>query len=164
MTLQVAPVLLSRILPRMPDIVLATLNAKYIHAAFGLRYLLANLGELKESAVIAEFDINQRPLEIVEKLLAQQPRIIGLGVYIWNVTQTTEVVSLLKRIAPQVTIVLGGPEVSYETEQQEIVRLADHVITGEADLAFAETCRAILEGRTPGKIIAADLPKLDQLT
>jgi radical SAM superfamily enzyme YgiQ (UPF0313 family) len=163
MPLQVAPVLLSRILPRMPDIVLATLNAKFIHAAFGLRYLLANLGELKERAVITEFDINQRPLEIVEKLLAHQPRIIGLGVYIWNVTQTTEVVSLLKRIAPQVTVVLGGPEVSYETEQQEVVRLADHVITGEADLAFAEVCRGILEGRTPGKIIAADLPKLDQL-
>jgi len=131
----------------MPDIVLATLNAKYIHAAFGLRYLLANLGELRERAVIAEFDINQRPIEIVEKLLAHQPRIIGLGVYIWNTVQTTEVVSLIKRIAPQVTIILGGPEVSYEVDQQEIVALADHVITGEADVAFAETCLALLEGR-----------------
>jgi hypothetical protein len=28
----------------MPDIVLTTLNAKFIHAAFGLRYLFANLG------------------------------------------------------------------------------------------------------------------------
>ena len=31
----------------MPDVVLATLNAKFIHASFGLRYLLANLGELR---------------------------------------------------------------------------------------------------------------------
>jgi radical SAM superfamily enzyme YgiQ (UPF0313 family) len=148
----------------MADIVLTTLNAKYIHAAFGLRYLLANLGELRERAVLAEFDINQRPLEIVEKLLAHQPSVIGLGIYIWNVAQTTEVVALLKRLAPDVVVVLGGPEVSYETDEQEIVRLADHVITGEADLAFAEVCRAILEGRTLGKVIAADLPKLDQLT
>lgn len=147
----------------MPDIVLATLNAKYIHAAFGLRYLLANLGELRDRAVIAEFDINQRPLEIVEKLLAHQPRIIGLGVYIWNTVQTTEVVSLLKRIAPQVQIILGGPEVSYEIDQQEIVALADHVITGEADLAFGEACRALLEKRRLPKVIVADLPKLDQL-
>lgn len=148
----------------MADIVLATLNAKYIHAAFGLRYLLANLGDLKDRATIAEYDINQRPLEIAEKLLAHQPQIIGLGVYIWNVVQTTEVVSLLKRIAPDVKIVLGGPEVSYETEKQEITHLADHVITGEADFAFAEVCRALLEGRETGKIIAAELPKLDRLT
>ena len=60
-------------------------------------------------------------------------------------------------------IVLGGPEVSYETDQQEIVRLADHVITGEADFAFAEVCRALLAGREPGKVIAAELPKLDRL-
>ena len=51
----------------MPEIVLATLNAKYIHAAFGLRYLLANMGELQERTALAEFEINQRPLEIVER-------------------------------------------------------------------------------------------------
>ena len=50
----------------MPDIVLTTLNAKYIHTAFGLRYLLANLGDLQSRAALREFDINQRPLEIVE--------------------------------------------------------------------------------------------------
>ena len=147
----------------MPDIVLATLNAKYIHAAFGLRYLHANLGGLRERACIAEFDINQRPLEIVERILAHEPRIVGLGVYIWNAVPTTEVVALLKRIRPDLIILLGGPEVSYETEQQEIVRLADHTITGEADNAFRETCRAILAGETPPKIITADLPKLDAL-
>ena len=100
----------------MPDIVLATLNAKYIHAAFGLRYLMANLGELRERAVIAEFDINQRPLDIAEVLLARNPRIIGLGVYIWNVTQTTEVISIIKSLQPGIIIILGGPEVSYEAE------------------------------------------------
>ena len=79
----------------MPDIVLATLNAKFIHAAFGLRYLFANLGELQPRAVVAEFDINQRPLDIAEALLARQPKILGLGVYIWNVAETTEVVAIL---------------------------------------------------------------------
>src|ERR1051325_1489587 len=104
----------------MPDIVLSTLNAKFIHAAFGLRYLLANLGGLRERACLVEFDINHRPLDIVETLLAREPKIIGLGVYIWNVTETTEVVATLKRLRPDITIILGGPEVSYETGQQEI--------------------------------------------
>jgi radical SAM superfamily enzyme YgiQ (UPF0313 family) len=148
----------------MPDIVLATLNAKYIHASFGLRYLMANLGELRDRACIAEFVINQQPLEIVEAILAHKPRIVGFGVYIWNVEQTTEVVALLKRIRPELIVVLGGPEVSYETEGQEIVALADHVITGEADVKFADVCRGILSGdSSPEKVIAAELPALNNL-
>ena len=147
----------------MPGIVLATLNAKYLHAAFGLRYLLANMGPLRERTVIAEYDINQRPLEIAEKLLALEPEILGLGVYIWNVSQTTELVSLLRRLRPNLKIILGGPEVSFEIDQQEIVRLADHVITGEADIAFAQVCTALLEGRTLPKVIVADLPALATL-
>lgn len=154
-----------RRLTLMPDIVLATLNAKYIHAAFGLRYLLANLGELQSRATIAEYDINQRPLEIVESLLALNPKLIGFGVYIWNATQTTEIVALLKRIRPEVIIILGGPEVSFEIDQQEIVRLADHVITGEGDLKFAEVCRArLVTGEALPKVISAELPKLETLT
>ena len=129
----------------MPDIVLTTLNAKFIHAAFGLRYLFANLGDLQPRAAIAEFDINLRPLDIAEALLAQNPKIIGFGIYIWNVEETTEVVTAIKRIRPEIKIILGGPEVSYETEGQGIVELADHVITGEADLKFAEVCRLLLD-------------------
>ena len=154
----------------MPDIVLSTLNAKFIHAAFGLRYLFANLGELQPRAVIAEFDINQRPLEIAEKLLARHPKIIGLGVYIWNVTEITEVVAVIKRVRPDITIILGGPEVSYETEGQGIVALADHVITGEGDLKFAEVCRELLADgsrrRSPHqfpKIIPAELPDFSRI-
>jgi radical SAM superfamily enzyme YgiQ (UPF0313 family) len=131
------------------DIVLTTLNAKYIHTAFGLRYLLANLGPLRPDACLAEFDINQRPLDIAETLLAQNPKIIGFGVYIWNVVPTIEVIAAIKRVRPDIKIILGGPEVSYETENQPIVQLADHVITGEADLKFAEVCRVLLGQANP---------------
>jgi radical SAM superfamily enzyme YgiQ (UPF0313 family) len=143
----------------MPEIVLTTLNAKYIHAAFGLRYLFANLGELQPRAGIAEFDINQRPLDIAEILLAREPKIIGFGVYIWNVAETTEVVAAIKRVRPEIKIILGGPEVSYETDGQKIVELADHVITGEADLKFAEVCRILVQSGL-AESRPADLPKI----
>jgi radical SAM superfamily enzyme YgiQ (UPF0313 family) len=148
----------------MAQIVLATLNAKYIHASFGLRYLFANLGSLKSNACIAEFDINQRPNDIVELLLARDPKIIGFGVYIWNVAPTTEVVDILKRVRPDITIILGGPEVSYEVEGQPIVQLADHVITGEADLKFAQVCGRLLSGeQLVDKILPAEVPHFSQL-
>lgn len=148
----------------MPDIALTTLNAKYIHAAFGLRYLMANMGELQARTCLVEFDINQRPLDIAEVLLARASRIIGFGVYIWNVSETLEVVSAIRRVSPGTTIILGGPEVSYECATQPIVDLADYVITGEADFKFAELCEQLLRNERPEiKIIPAELPDVARL-
>jgi radical SAM superfamily enzyme YgiQ (UPF0313 family) len=148
----------------VPEIVLTTLNARYAHASFGLRYLMANLGSLQSRACICEFEITQRPLDIVEAILAQEPRIVGMGVYIWNVGPATQVVAELKRLRPEILVVLGGPEVSYETDQQEICRLADFVLTGEADLAFAKLCGELLEGKRPlMRTIPAELPDFSRL-
>ena len=81
-----------------PAIILATLNAKYIHAALGLRYLLANMAQhggadLRARTVLREFTIARAPQEVVDELLTTLgdsvgPKVIGFGVYIWNVTQT----------------------------------------------------------------------------
>lgn len=148
-------------------IILCTLNARYIHASLGLRYLLANMGDLAASTLLREFTLgraNQNTQEMVDELLALQPRIIGLGVYIWNATQSLELVRLLKAQRPEVTVVLGGPEVSYEYPEQEIVRLADHLITGWGDVSFPQLCRALLHGPKPlMKVIAGVQPALETI-
>lgn len=165
-----------------PRIILATLNAKYIHASLGLRYLLANMArhggdDLRACTVLREFTLQRPAHEVVEALLAEldaqaEPdaadaaglQIVGFGVYIWNVAQTTEVVRLLKTLRPSVQVVLGGPEVSYELEAQEIVRLADFVITGWGDVSFPRLCRALVHGPRPlMKVIAGEQAPLDQI-
>ena len=152
-----------------PAIVLATLNAKYIHASLGLRCLLANMdlhggAGLRAVTQLREFTLQQRPVQIVESLLALNPRIIGLGVYIWNVVETTQVVRLLKTLRPDIQVVLGGPEVSYETGEQDICRLADHVVTGWGDASFPKLCRALLDGPQPlMKVIVGEQPPLEAL-
>jgi radical SAM superfamily enzyme YgiQ (UPF0313 family) len=151
------------------SIVLATLNAKYIHASLGLRYLLANMdvhggAGLKSQTQLREFVIAQPPLLIAEQLLALNPKVIGLGVYIWNVVETTQVVRLLKSLRPDIKIVLGGPEVSFETDTQEICQLADHVVTGWGDVSFPKLCRALLDGPKPlMKIIVGEQPALSAI-
>jgi radical SAM superfamily enzyme YgiQ (UPF0313 family) len=129
-----------------------------------LRYLVANLeaAGLGGRVEMLEFDISQRGVDVVEGILARGPRVVGLGVYIWNVAQTTQVVRDLKRVRPDVVVVLGGPEVSYETQGQEIVGLADYVFTGEGDVAFAELCGRLLVGRRPlQKVVAAGVPEFE---
>ncbi len=141
-----------------------TLNARYFHSSFGLRYLLANMGELQPDTAIREFIITQRPLDIAEALLAEQPRIIGFGVYIWNIVETTQVVALLKQVRPDIQIVLGGPEVSFEQDQQAIIRDADYVISGPGDVSFSRLCQAILFGPKPlQKRVAGEQVPLAQL-
>ena len=145
-------------------IVLSTLNARYAHASLGLRYLLANMGDLAGNTLLEEFVIGTKTTELAEKLLAHQPKIIGFGVYIWNVEETTKLVAMLKRVAPQVVIVLGGPEVSYESNEQQIVQLADYLITGWGDVSFAALCRQILQGPKPIMKIHAGLqPQLAEI-
>ncbi len=145
-------------------IVLCTLNAKYIHASLGLRYLRANMGDLAAQTELREFTIARAAQDMADELLALQPAIIGFGVYIWNIVQTTELVRLLKTTRPDVKIVLGGPEVSYEWEQQSIVALADHLITGWGDASFPKLCRALLRGPQPlMKVIAGEQVELDAI-
>jgi radical SAM superfamily enzyme YgiQ (UPF0313 family) len=148
----------------MPEIVLTTFNARYHHSAFGLRYLLANLGELRSEAEILEFGLGDNPLEVMDRILAQNPRIVGLGVYIWNVEPSTRLVADLKKVRPDLIVVLGGPEVSYEWDEQPLIELADYVITGEADALFPELCWRILSGERPKeKIHIADPPALSHI-
>lgn len=153
----------------VPRIVLATLNAKYIHASLGLRCLLANMDRhgrpgLRQHTRLREYVIAQKPVQIVEDLLSLQPEVIGLGVYIWNAVPTLQVVRLLKALRPDIKLVLGGPEVSHEVEQQELCRLVDHVVTGWGDVSFPKLCRALLDGPPPlMKIIPGEQPPLDEL-
>ena len=145
-------------------VILSTLNARYIHASLGLRYLLANMGDLRPDTRLLEFTISSRAIDIVEDLLQHKPQIIGLGVYIWNAEETLQMVKLLKTISPETVIVLGGPEVTYEVEQQELASLADYVITGQADLAFRELCHDILDNKKPlQKVFHAKPFKLDEI-
>jgi radical SAM superfamily enzyme YgiQ (UPF0313 family) len=148
----------------MTEILLSTINARYIHTSFGLRYLFANLGALQSRCEIREFENSQSAKEIAEAVVSNGASIVGFGVYIWNAVRTREVIAILRKVRPELVIVLGGPEVSYEYDDQELVQMSDYVITGEADLAFAALCRDLLAGIRPtDKIIHAGLPALDSV-
>lgn len=162
--------MVSRPTPNSPCVVLCTLNAKYIHASLALRYLLANMGELRARTALREYTVAGDPQQIAHELLAsfgapgEAVQVLGLGVYIWNATQTLALVRVLRGLRPELRIVLGGPEVSHECERQEIVALADHVITGWGDISFPALCRDLSRGAAPvAKVIAGVQPPLREI-
>ncbi len=144
-------------------IILTTLNSRFTHSAIGLRYLYANMQELQSECKILEFSINDAIQTIAEDILKHSPQIIGIGVYIWNVSEVAHLIHILKKISPQTTIVLGGPEVTY-TPYRVPFDDADFIIQGEGDTAFYELSKQIIHKTPPSeKIIPMGMPNLKTL-
>ncbi len=144
-------------------ITLTTLNARYTHTSIGLRYLYANLQEFQKNTTILEFSINDALQSIAEDLLLSEPNIIGIGVYIWNASECAELIHILKKISPEIKIVLGGPEVTYLPFRVNFDK-ADFIIQGEGDLAFYKLCKQIQSNTLPKeKIIPMNAPSLKEV-
>ncbi len=147
-----------------PSIILATLNARYIHSSFGLRYLKANMGDLEAATMIQEFTLEIKAEDMAERLLAHQPKILGFSLYIWNAVQTEGLIRLIKELQPELPIIIGGPEVSYETETQAVFDSVDYVVTGWGDISVPALCADLLAGTPPEqKIIKGEQPRLSDI-
>ncbi|MCS7462994.1 DUF4080 domain-containing protein [Paenibacillus doosanensis] len=117
-------------------VVLSTLNAKYIHTSLALRYLKA-FSEKDFDIDIAEYTIKDPVMNIVSDLYQKRPDVVGFSCYIWNIEETITVVSMLKKINPQLLVVLGGPEVSYDTEYwMNRLPEVDFIVMGEGEETF----------------------------
>lgn len=114
-------------------IVLATLNAKYIHTSLALRYLKAYCQD-DFDVEIAEYTIKDPAMNIVSDLYQKEADVIGFSCYIWNIEETIPIIKMLKQVRPGLTIVLGGPEVSYDTQYwMERLPEVDFIVMGEGE-------------------------------
>ncbi|KGP72216.1 B12-binding domain-containing radical SAM protein [Pontibacillus yanchengensis] len=122
--------------------VVSTLNAKYIHTSLALRYLKATSSDF--DVLIKEFTINDPSLEIAGTLYDLNPDVIGFSCYIWNIEETIPVISILKKIHPNVRIILGGPEVTYDSEYWlQRVPEVDIIVRGEGEQTFNKLLSSI---------------------
>lgn len=120
------------------NVICATLNAKYIHTNLAIRYLKA-YAQPEFDIEIAEYTIKDPAMNIVTDLYRRKPDIIGFSCYIWNIEETIKVVKMLKKIDPHITIVAGGPEVSYDVrEWLENVPEFDFIVIGEGEETFKQ--------------------------
>ncbi|MDR1501991.1 MAG: B12-binding domain-containing radical SAM protein [Prevotella sp.] len=125
--------------------ILTTFNAKYIHTSLALRWLyVANKDRFDIS--FKEYTIKEQVGKVARELLDSGSDVIGIGVYIWNVEQARELISLLKAEKPELIIILGGPEVMYEPDFFLHNWNIDYVIGGEGEFVLGELLTAIEAG------------------
>ncbi|MFD1886079.1 B12-binding domain-containing radical SAM protein [Paenibacillus wenxiniae] len=124
-------------------VVLSTLNAKYIHTSLAIRCLKA-YSEKEFDIELAEYTIKDPVMNIVSDLYRRQPDVIGFSCYIWNIEETIRVIEVLKKVMPNTRIVLGGPEVSYDTEQwMQRLPQVDFIVIGEGEETFHQLLQEI---------------------
>ncbi len=117
------------------QVLLTTLNAKYIHTNLAIR-LLYELNCDYEGLHWKEFVIKEDKDDVARKCAEYD--VVAFSCYIWNITQTLEVAQRIKAINPLTKIMLGGPEVSYEWEPVIALPYIDYIIEGEGETPFKE--------------------------
>ena len=116
-------------------ILLSTLNAKYIHVNLAIR-ILYELNRDKEGLEWKEYTIKEDSDEIADS--CKDFDVVAFSCYIWNINQTLAVVTRLKALKPEIKILLGGPEVSYDFGDIIALPEVDYIITGEGEIPFRE--------------------------
>jgi len=127
----------------MKKVLLTSLNSKYVHSNLALKYLYMAGKDMCPGLEIREFTINNSRDYIFNELVMGDYDAVCFSCYIWNIEKTTELAADLKKAKPQVSILFGGPEVSYDSaEFMQKNSFLDFLIYGEGEEVFAEWCSA----------------------
>jgi Fe-S oxidoreductase len=127
------------------QVLLCTLNAKYIHSSLALRCLCSYCRQQTPYTIeIKEFTINQNTSAIMAEIYANRPDVLGFSCYIWNIKPTLALCKDYKKVAPDTVIILGGPEVSYDAGQiMQENPAVDYIVRGEGEETLKELLQAI---------------------
>ena len=115
-------------------IILVALNAKYIHTNIAVRYIKKYCSEFE--ITIKEYTINDSIYNIMSDLYKSSPDVICFSCYIWNIEVVLKLCSNFKKIKPEITTILGGPEVSFDSS--DLMRdnlFIDYIIKGEGEVS-----------------------------
>lgn len=103
-----------------------------------MRYLKAFTKDLDFQGDIKEFSINDRVENILEGIIEEKPDVVAFSCYIWNMEFVNRLAELIKLVDPNIEILYGGPEVSYEGKEFLENHEGEYVIVGEGEKTFRE--------------------------
>ena len=128
-------------------VLLTTLNSKFIHSNLAIRYLKAFCRELPVEIKIQEFTINDNLEKVLGQIYREEPDVLCFSCYIWNITETLMLIDSLKKILPSCKIVLGGPEVSFDSYKlMKEHPTIDIIVRGEGEETFLELMKSMIVG------------------
>lgn len=115
-------------------IILMAIGSKYIHTALGLRSIRAYAKAHGIETELIEDTVQTPLLAVLAEITGKVPDVVGLSVHIWNKNYVYSLIRLLRKVMPQLKIIAGGPEVSFEPERifNECPQI-DYIVMGEGE-------------------------------
>lgn len=136
-------------------VLLTAINSKYIHTGLGLRYVGEYAKQEGHEVNLLEETINSRTLDVLERIMQVEAQVYGFSVHIWNKQFVMQLLGLLRKLCPQAVIVVGGPEVAFDTERIFAEQPAiDYIVQGEGELCFSALLRSLEQGEAVPEHIA----------
>jgi radical SAM superfamily enzyme YgiQ (UPF0313 family) len=126
-------------------ILLSAVNSKYVHTNLAVRYIKSYCSGFDIG--IKEYSINDSLHSIINGIYVENPDIVGFSCYIWNISLVLKVCSSLKKIMPKCLILLGGPEVSFDS--RELIKehgCIDFIIKGEGEISSFKLFKYLSDG------------------
>ena len=133
----------------MKHVLLVGINAKYIHSNLAIRCLKAACDRqgVPSRIDLCEYTINQSVDSILYDIVWRGPDIVGFSCYIFNIDIVKKLAASLRKILPDCTVILGGPEVGYHAaEALEQIPSADYIIRGEGEHPMADLLNCLGHG------------------
>lgn len=130
------------------NVVLAALNAQYVHMALAPWCLKTACADVCDVTVL-EYTINRDDRAILRGLAAARPDVLGFCTYLFNIEQVRALAADVRALLPETVIVFGGPEAGYDRDIFRTCPAVDFVVRGEGETAFRALLLALRDGREP---------------
>ncbi len=144
---------------------LTGLASQYIHmplAPFCLKKAVDEAG-LDIQTTICDLNINDTQEDLLHRVMATAPDVLGLSLYIWNRECAARLIRRVKALNPDVVVIVGGPEATFSVDETFREMPIDYLLRGAGEESLPALLTAIMDGRDARDVPGACFPTADGL-
>lgn len=144
---------------------LTGLASQYIHMPLAPFCLKKAVDEVlpQVETTICDLNINDTQEELLARVIATAPDVLGVSLYIWNRECAARLIRRVKALCPEIVVIVGGPEATFSVDETLREMPADYLLRGAGEESLPALLRCLMEERSPASVPGACFPTADGL-
>ena len=144
---------------------LTGLASQYIHmplAPFCLKKAVEDAA-LPVDVTICDLNINDTQEDLLARVMATEPDVLGISLYIWNRDCAGKLIRRVKALRPEMIVIVGGPEATFSVDETFREMPVDYLLRGAGEESLPALLRVIAEGGDPADVPGCCFPTANGL-